>query len=242
MGNNAKRALLILAIVVVAVEGYFVYRYYATSYGPAGSGVSEAANETEGTALAPEITNGAEGPSIVSTFVHRATPENSRGDYTYLDDPHTNGDPDAVLLVTPVRNPREAAFNNGHNVGVWYEPVRRKWAIFNQDRAAITDGAAFNVVVVEGPQRFVHRASLVNTVANRTYLDRPLTNENPDAILLVTQNWNPGGRGGIYNDHPVGIRYDEDVGKWEIYNQDRAPMPQDASFNVAVSNGVRATN
>src|SRR5918997_4421723 len=55
---------------------------------------------------------------------------------------------------------------------------------------------------------FVHRATSENVSANSTYIDNPLTNGNPDAILYVTQNWNPGGGGGTYNNHPVGVWYD----------------------------------
>jgi len=80
-----------------------------------------------------------------------------------------------------------------------------------------------------------HRAELVDTVGNATYLDDPLTNGRPGAVVSVTQNWNPGGGAGVFNDHPVGVFYDEDVDKWAIYNRDGAPMPAGAAFNVAVS-------
>ena len=53
--------------------------------------------------------------------------------------------------------------------------------------------------------------------------------------MSVTQNWNPGGGPGVYNDHPVGLLYDEDVQKWAIENRDGARMPDGAAFNVAVS-------
>lgn len=59
----------------------------------------------------------------------------------------------------------------------------------------------------------VHRATPENILANSTYIENPLTSDNPDAILIVTQNWNPGGSGGTYNDHPVGVWYDADRGQ-----------------------------
>jgi Short C-terminal domain len=90
-----------------------------------------------------------------------------------------------------------------------------------------SQGAAFDAV-------FVHRASPNNISANSTYIDNPLTNGNPDAVLIVTQNWNPGGRGGTYNDHSVGVWYDSGRKKWAIFNQDRKAMTEDAAFNVAV--------
>ncbi len=80
---------------------------------------------------------------------------------------------------------------------------------------------------------FVHRATPENISANSTYLDNPLLNGNPNAVLYVTQNWNPGGReGGTYNDHPVDVWYDTNREKWAIFNQDRAAIPEGAAFNV----------
>ena len=52
---------------------------------------------------------------------------------------------------------------------------------------------------------------LDNTNSNTTYLDNPLTNGEPDAVLSVTQDWNPGGGRGVYNDHPISVLYDQDI-------------------------------
>jgi len=92
---------------------------------------------------------------------------------------------------------------------------------------AAPGGAAFDAA-------FVHRATPENISANGTYLDDPLTNDNPDAILYVTQNWNPGGNGDTYNEHPIGVWYDSSRQRWAIFNQDREAMPDGAAFNVAV--------
>ncbi len=89
---------------------------------------------------------------------------------------------------------------------------------------------------------FVHRATPENVSDNSTYVDDPRTNGRPGAVLSVTQNWNPGGGGGTYNDHPVGVWYDAGAGKWAIFNQDRAAMPEGAAFNVTVSDGGPAAD
>ena len=176
-------------------------------------------------------------PADEASFVHHATDENSRGDYTYINDPSINGDANAILLVAPSTdraNAGDATYD--HNIGVWYEGVNeKKWAIFNQDRAAIPAGRTFKVITPPASEKFVHHAKLDNTVGNSTYLNSPLTVGEPDAFLRVTQTWNPGGGRGVYNDHPIGVVYDQDVQKWAIYNQDDTPMPKGAAFNVAVS-------
>jgi hypothetical protein len=105
----------------------------------------------------------------------------------------------------------EEAPTGEHNIGVWYDEGVRRWAIFNQDLADMEEGTSFDVHVLSDESAFVHQATVENTVEDGTYLNDPLTNANPDAVLSVTQNWNPGGAGGTYNDHPVGVRYDAGV-------------------------------
>lgn len=175
-----------------------------------------------------------------TVFVHRAESENVVDNSTYIDDPQTNGDPDATLFVTQVRPPGNDAVENARLIGVWYDADRKKWAIFNQDRAPMPEGAAFNVTVAQESAKpdgkvFVHRAGSGNVVDNSTYIDAPLINGDPDAVLSVTPNWNPGGEGGTYNDHPVGVWYDANREKWAIFNQDRVSMPEGAAFNVAIA-------
>lgn len=99
----------------------------------------------------------------------------------------------------------------------------------NPDQSG-SGGAAFDAV-------FVHRSTAENVSANSTYLESDVINDNPDAIVYVTQSWNPDGGDGIYNDHPVGVWYDEGRGRWAIFNQDREAMPEGAAFNVAVLEG-----
>jgi hypothetical protein len=166
-----------------------------------------------------------------TAFLHRATEENSRGDYTYLDVPGINGDPNAVVFAKA-----ESDGTYGHNIGVWYEFAdRKRWAIFNQDLAPVPSGSAFEVVVLGGSEALVHRATPENTSANLTRIDDPLTNGKPEALVSVTQNWNPGGGGGVYNDHPVDVRYDAERGQWTVYNRDFAPIRAGVAFNVGVS-------
>ncbi len=184
--------------------------------------------ETEGT-----TSTAASKPAESSTFLHRATQENSSGDYTYLDDPNLNGDPNAVVLAAPTAA-RGGGADYDHNVGVWFEPEAQKWAIFNQDQSPVLDGATFQVVIPAEPERFVHRSAAENASESGTYLDNPLVNGKPDAAPSVTQNWNPGGGEGVYNDHAVDVRYDADREAWEVYNEDGSALPEGASFNVGV--------
>jgi len=167
-----------------------------------------------------------------AAFVQTATLANILGDSTYINNPLTNNNPNAIVLVTPNWNPGGVGNTyDDHSIGVWYDGS--KWAIFNQDMADMPVGAAFNVLIpTAGAAAFVHTATLANILGDSTYINNPLTNNNPNAIVFVTPNWNPGGVGNTYDDHPIGVWYDGS--KWAIFNQDIAAMPADASFNVLI--------
>lgn len=175
------------------------------------------------------------------TFTHEAEDQNSRGDYTYISQSTIDGDANAVVIVSvspPSDGESTTAASYEHNIGVWYEPGSKRWAIFNQDLLPVPPGTTFEVNIPAESAAFVHRAGLLNTASNYTYIDNRLTNGNPDAVLSVTQNWNPGGGTGVYNNHPIGTLYDKKLEKWAIDNRDGARMPKGAAFNVAVSTGA----
>jgi hypothetical protein len=169
-------------------------------------------------------------------FVHTATAGNSAGDYTNIDNPLTNGNPNAIVFVTPNRDPGGVGGTpNNHNIGVWYNSTASKWAIFNQDLTAIPVNAAFNVLVlVPASDIFVHKATAGNSSSDQTQIDNALTNGHPNAIIFTTPNWNPVGIGGTYNNHNIGVYY---FGSAErIFNQDTTPIPVNAAFNVLIPN------
>jgi hypothetical protein len=170
-------------------------------------------------------------PSDITIDISRDCPRNS----LWFDNPFTNGNPSARLLVTQNWNPNGgAARYNPHNIGVSYDGTR--WRIFNQDGAAMSLGASFNVRIEGNAPPVVGPAT---NSSSRVYIDDWAANLNPNAIILATPNFNsrPGrfGRtGGVYNNHPIGVDYDSQTGRWFIFNEDFAPMSAQAAFNVKV--------
>ncbi len=185
--------------------------------------------------------------------IHFATVDNTVRNFTYLNLKGANGNPHAVLNVTPNWNPgcrsiidslnvgiyadgnppnRGSGVYNNHSIGVWYDKRKSRWAIFNQDRKPMPIGAAFNVAVGVGE---VHRATASNTANNYTYIDNvPGGPDNIRVTIFVTQNWNPDSSSpGVYNNHSIGVWWNSTVRRWAIFNQDRAKMPVGAAFNVA---------
>jgi len=81
---------------------------------------------------------------------------------------------------------------------------------------------------------FTHRATAANISGPETRIDHPHCNGKPNAILILTYNFNPAGLAGIRNDRPFGLYYNGT--RWAIYNFDGTAMPVGAAYNVLVAN------
>jgi hypothetical protein len=126
------------------------------------SDVCGAGEAIQAIATSGAVTCAPTGPPLTA-FVHRATaatiPEVEPG-VSIIDNPLTNGDPDAILLVTPrVSDPGGTNVVDPHPIAVTYittatcpgcDPVLlNKWLITHADSTVITPGAEYNVVVVK---------------------------------------------------------------------------------------------
>lgn len=180
--------------------------------------------------------------SGATLYAHTATSANTNGDYTLLDNPVSNNNPNAFVFATANWNPNGTYTGfDSHQTGVWYDRSAGKWGIFNEDTTSMPVGASFNVYIL--PQafsdvEFVQTTTTANTSGILTFINNLNLNGNPSANFLVTQNWNPGGNGGTFNNHAIGVWYDTSVGEWTIYNEDRATMATGVSFNVVSMIGV----
>jgi hypothetical protein len=150
---------------------------------------------------------------------------------TIIDHPSLNASRDALCQVTQNWNPGGGGGTyNPKNIGIYLAGDR--WAIFNQDGSAMPVGAAFNVRIAAANRSFVHRVAPDNLQGHVTIIRRPELDGKPEVMLLITPNWNPGGSGGVYNNHPIGVYYTGQ--NWAIYNQDIAALPAGAAFNVEI--------
>lgn len=165
-------------------------------------------------------------------FLHTVTAPS--GNVSVLSNPKLDGNPKAVVLVSPV----VGAVSNAHNVGVYYDGVH--WAVYNEDGAAMPSGATFSVrAMTASNNAFIHRTTSTNVSAHVTYIDDAPIVGNASVLagqayvaLQVTHVWNAPGLQGIYENHPVGVYYDGS--RWAIYNEDFAAMPVGTAFTVKV--------
>jgi hypothetical protein len=221
---NNPRLVVVVLILIIVINGFLFYRYQRSL--PSGVSI--------GTVATTEYI-----PSEIETrakALHRAGSRNIVTTSPYIDDSLSNDNPDAILLVE--RKSQSSAVVDAPPLGVWYDANRGNWAVFHQDLSPINRGEPFNINIVyePGPFVFVHYNN--NTVGDETYINHPSTNENPDAVLKVTPNYNPGGGDGILNNHPLRTHYDSESEKWVILNTDSELLPNGAAFNVAVSKGT----
>ncbi len=174
---------------------------------------------------------------------HTSTAQNTSQNSTEINDGRINNNPNAKVFVTD-----QLGNYNPNRIGVFYRTSTNRWCIYNQGGVLQTMPAnqVFNIIVPKantGFSHLVHTTDGVNSNGHITYLDHPDANDNPDAIVFVTQIWNPGGTAnGVYNDHNVGVYYSSSLDKWTIYNEDLVNLPAGTSFNVMIfRNSVMGT-
>ncbi|MCO5212373.1 MAG: hypothetical protein M9936_21960 [Caldilinea sp.] len=185
----------------------------------------------ESTLPAPEAVPG---PSA-SAFAHVAQEGETLAAGTTLDHPLVNDNPDALVFATQdVTAAGADAATYSMPVGVAYQPDLNRWSLVSQDGStAIPTGTGFNVLVAQPNEHtFVHTATAENIDASWTVIDHPLANDNPDVLLLVTPRQD--GAESALIDAPLGVWYDNEMGRWAILRQDQDAMPANAAFNVMI--------
>jgi hypothetical protein len=81
-------------------------------------------------------------------FIQKATASNVNGIGTIIDHPLCNGDPDAILIVTPNWYNSYTGYAGG--IGVSYQTaLGNKWVILHTDSSAMHVNEAFNVLVIK---------------------------------------------------------------------------------------------
>ena len=82
---------------------------------------------------------------------------------------------------------------------------------------------------------FTHLTTAANDQGTVTFINNPLCNGDPNAILLITHNYNPASTttAGQYP-HPIGVYYATGQQQWCIYNDDGVAMATNIAFNVLI--------
>ena len=86
--------------------------------------------------------------TVTFAFTHKVTSGSLFGNYTLIDNPLCNADPNAIVIVTHNWSADTSSSTYLTNaVGVWYNGT--KWSIFDQTNASLEVGDTFNVMVIK---------------------------------------------------------------------------------------------
>lgn len=164
------------------------------------------------------------------TYVHEATAANIQNNWTIIDHPDLNNNPNANIVFSHLFN---GTLNNNIN-GLWYNGTR--WTIYNEDfNVDMEVGTAFVIFIADNAVVFDHVASVANqgTSNSNTLLDHPLLNgENPGPIAILSNYYNPNN---VYNNNNYGFTFDTTLfNNRLIYNESFTPIPTNVGFKVMV--------
>jgi hypothetical protein len=185
--------------------------------------------------------------TVTSHFIWTATPSNTiSGFVTEINNAATNGNPNALLFVTPVYDAGGVGgVTMTDPVAVYYLGGDQKWGIMDSviSTGNMPSGAEFNVLVVQKPSSsvFIAKATASNILANSFAISKASTIGKGTALLQVTQNYTPNGsQVPTINGHPAGVLYGEGAAsnQWAIQNVDNASMPVGAAYNVMLGSGA----
>lgn len=159
-------------------------------------------------------------------FVHVATADNISTNWTYIDHPDLNGNPDARFLFSQRFN----GVNNNHPTGIWYNGTN--WTIYNEDLSPMPVGAAFNIYIPADSPVTVHIADASNTTDYFT----KLSGYTEEQWLFYNTYWNPHT---VYNPYVYGNDYWE--GDRYLYVETFDPIPYNSAFFVMRGEDISAT-
>lgn len=169
--------------------------------------------------------------SIASAAIHTASSGNVSGNRTTLSDIRLNAKPGAFLYVTANFNPGGGSgFFNDSQLGVLFNTSLNRWQIFNENGAAMPVGAKFNYWVPNTNGSIVHTVTAASIRSDLPHVSllTSITDANPNLRPIVQQRE-------VTNNHAVGLWFAPDTKRWYVYNEDKAPMPVGAKFNVVLS-------
>jgi len=154
-------------------------------------------------------------------FQIETTTTNTSGHITTIDNSHTNGKQNHIIVVTPVYGKYVKAA-----VGVWYNGG--KWKIYTEDRSAMPIGTKFNVMVMpKGANAFI-----ATQKSNTNFID--LEGVAKGDVLIATHVYRRGG----YHTSPVGVYQHQN--RTILYNEMGEDIPLGMEFNVVVVSKLSA--
>lgn len=172
-----------------------------------------------------------------------ASPTNTTSDLTFF--PIAKGNPGARLLATHVTNPvagLPATYSERYH-GLYYVPggptYGNQWSLYTENFENM-EAIGFHVADVtklkngENPASFIFTAIGGNINGHIATIDHPLTNDNPNAFLFAHHVYLPASSTAL--NRPIAVYYFN--GRWRVFNQDFAAMPNNTAFVILALPGT----
>ena len=170
-------------------------------------------------------------------IIHTVTAQSRNCNTTcsVIDVPELNGNPIAIVLITPILV--NGGNLNPHPIGAYYMYLN-KWSVFNLDAVQMNVGAKFKIEYYPGPasDRFLFIVPQRVHITDVSYIDHAGLNSNPTAQVRVFPV-NPPSRSAIFDREEYKVEYDAAASKWFVANINGTPVPSGAAFNVVFSPG-----
>ena len=166
---------------------------------------------------------------------------------TVIDNPELNGNPDAIIIVTPILVSGIHGTPKGgypHPIAVYY--INQKWSILHLDNTPIQPGTQFNVqyYLQPGPDQFVY--VIPANGSNDIYNANPNVPKVKVSAILITQSLAPTLRSGsVQNNANVEIKEVTEPGRvqYTITNVLTGIAPTVGSaYNIVLSSSSNATS
>ena len=123
-------------------------------------------------------------------FLHEATAANTTNNWSVIDHPALNNNPNAIILVTHNINGDGSFQRNDKVTGVYYSNTTQKWAVFNEDISGLAVGTSYNIYV-KGTEGKAIRVTKPSGATFWFHVDDPILNNNENAHPIITNNWMP---------------------------------------------------
>lgn len=169
-------------------------------------------------------------------FVHIATSSNTTDSTTFIDHPRTNNNSNAILIITPNWNPGGVGgtyFNESFEV----DYIAARWVIVDSTGDSIPNNTAFNIYVGgKDDDIYVHiHDDATQSTFKRSYLNHPLLNNNPDALIFITHNRY---ETDVTNGFQAPVEYDDTLQQWFLHHyldgEEFMDVPDQAAYNVLI--------
>ncbi len=168
------------------------------------------------------------------TLLVVASAANIDFDGVIIDNCVLNGHPSIPIIATANWTAGSHVYDTSP-IGVYYNTSRAKWEIYNQSKAPMAVGMAFNVLIAinieTGGSSTYSEQTGIYPFATATGNDwAPLSNlTNASELVFAIQDWGVGGNT-TYINTPLGVYYSG--GSWNVFREDKAAMPGGVSFSV----------